>query len=306
MIGLSFVHVVPADPGAYSDVFASLHSLSQRNLWTYVIGIDQRLEPYLDDPDVLLIFWDAHAFKLDVLERPRRALIAAMFVEALDIDESKMLELSLSLWNGFKSRCHLFDAIFVHTPAMKRLLEAKHIDRPIHVLPAGWDRAAMGEPDWLRIKTTSYLYWGSEWSRRKVFDLFFMTYGPRLERARVFGKELLDKLQAAKAAIYIAHSLVSSGSTWRMWQAASTSAAIVAEPADFWPFEAGEHYIEIPRLTAENAEFSSYLLTKLLDDRGTLETTARAAHERAKQYTVDRIEHDFLVPAVQAMQARRQ
>jgi hypothetical protein len=116
-----------------------------------------------------------------------------------------------------------------------------------------------------------------------------------------FGRGLLGALDTARASLYIAHSTVESFSTWRLWQVASTSAALVAEPGDAWPFVKDEHFIQIPYLTSENVQGVVEELKALADQHERLSAVATQAHELAQQYSVDAVEDDWVVPAIEGI-----
>ena len=304
---MTFVHVVPSEWGAWVDVRASFASLARRHPWVQVISLEEfRVRAaggeLWDDPDVLFVNW--------LLDDPgprerRRCLVAGVYTEAMDEDESKLLPAHLDLWHRVKTVAGNFDGIFAHTPWMASMVGRMGIQA--YVMPLGWDAEAMGAPRWHAPKHERLVFHGTNTPRRAlILPIFERLLGNYLVNiSGQFGRGLLGRLDTAAAALYIANSPVRSFSTWRLWQAASTSAAVLAEPGDTWPFEAGKHFLALPPITLDNLEAVARDIARLADEHNLLLRTAETAHEVARRYTVDRIEEEFLVPAALAMRAAR-
>lgn len=163
------------------------------------------------------------------------------------------------------------------------------------------EAANMGIPRWNTTKHKVIEYHGSTVGRRSVLIPFLIQYlQPDLvDLSGNFGRQLIGNIDTAAASLYVAHSDVFSFSTWRIWQTVSTSSCLISEPGDTWPFEPGKHFIQIHKITAENANLVADDIRRLTSQRDLLIQTATAAHEEiAQKYTVGYIEDTYLVPAV--------
>lgn len=292
------VHVVPDGWGPYVDVRACLKSLSKRRSSTYVLT-PREANPeaeFWQDPDALAIYWPL----LEPVPREaRRCKVVHVYSEAIDTDLDKLLPAHRGHWYRFRlDLAQHFDAVFTHTPWTSEVL--KHAGMVSFVMPVGWDAEAMGTPR-DGYKLHDFVYHGSLTGRRELIVPYLQKRLGLVDVTGSFGRGLLGQLDLARASIYIAHSLVGSFSTWRLWQTASTRAALVAEPGDAWPFEAGKHYIQIESLTVDNAERMVDSLLDLATQHDHLEHVANEAHTLARLYTVDRIEDEFVIPAKKAL-----
>ncbi len=293
-----FIHVVPYDWGPFVDIRACLQSLSRRRPRTQVIPQDwYRRDPGLwEDPECLFICWDISTADPGPKEN-RKCKVAVVYSEAIDENQANLLPQHRAVWDSFLKMAPNLDAVLTHTPRTAEIL-GKIL--PAYVLPVGWDAEAMGA---LRHapKHQQLVYHGSMAGRRALIVPYLIGRLGLVDITGSCGRQLLGRRVTAAASLYIAHSPVESFSTWRLWQAASTSAALIAEPGDTWPFEKGKHFLGIPRISVDNAEDVSLQIIRYLEQKDRLIEIANAAHELARQFTVGYVEDEFLVPAVNAM-----
>lgn len=301
-LGVHVHAVIPSTWGAFVDVYACYEVATRTRPWLSVLSpaaFDANGSA-LGDSSNVYVLWEP---SLRVPPRAERdAMVGIVYSEALG-DPAHMLVAHKEQLARFHAESGDLDAVFLHTPWMQTQF-APHA--PAYVLPVGWEPEAMGRPRWNSPKHRAYVYHGSMAGKRQftvpfltehLSDQFFNATGS-------FGRALLGTLDTAQAALYLGHSDVASFSTWRIWQALSTSAALVAEPGDSWPMEPGRHFYQLPRIDYTNIGAVASELRQLAAGN-TLGQYARRAHDDLSWYTTGRIVDDFLVPAVRDMQERR-
>lgn len=297
-VGAVIVHVVPSAWGPFVDLRAGLQALSRRRPWTHVITPEEFFAhargDLWNDPDAWFVCWSL----LDPGPKElRRCQVAHVYSEALDDDGTKLLPDHLAHWHHFKNVAHNFDRVFTHTPKTAAIV-ARACD-PVFVLPFGYESSAMGEPRIDAPKQHGLLYYGSTVGRREILIPYLRAaLGSQLsDVCGIYGRALLGTLDTSRAALYVAHSEVSSFSTWRLFQTCATTAAMIAEPGDAWPFAANVHYVEIPRMTISTAKSTVDTLRDLLSAPDHLGQIAHRAHyEIGRTFTMDHVEDRYLVP----------
>lgn len=304
--GTIFVHVIPEGWGPFVDIRAMYQSLARRRPWTHVISPREyadRMNTWLwNDPDTVFICWSM----MDPGPKwQRKSTVLQVYSEALDDDGRVLLPDHLKYWHAFKTMSVHFDAALTHTP-----MTCMIVDRviPTFVMPVGWDEGAMGRPRPDAPKHRTYVYHGSTAGRREMLVPYVTKALGKLfcDATGSFGRGLLGIIDTSLASLYIAHSEVASFSTWRLWQVASTTAAMVAEPGDTWPFESDRHLVTIPRINTTNGKSVMRRLEEISQERDLLARISGQAHEEvARRYTVDYIEDHFLVPAVETLRRKR-
>lgn len=301
--GLHYVVVLPDDPGAYLDYWNGYSAL--RLPWLSVITVDEYRRSagvLLDDDATFVVLWT-----IEQAPRPRKALVAAFYAEAVG-EETAMLPDHVRHWNDFGRHAPEYDAIFVHTPGLVAPLR-RGMSLPVHVVPAGWS-PSWGSPSWNACKYDHLLYWGSTVGRREsIIPWIRLQSVPVRDASGCFGRAILAEIERSRAAIYVAHSIVQSFSTWRLWQMIATSTALIAEPGEAWPFVVGEHYLPIPYYggSEESRRNIHDQVVRYFQDSNRLGRVARKAHEDlAERFTIERCVEDWLVPAsVQVQEATR-
>jgi hypothetical protein len=119
----------------------------------------------------------------------------------------------------------------------------------------------------------------------------------------VWGHRAIEFLNRSSAFLYLSHSDVHSFSTFRTWQAVSSSAALIAEAGrDCWPMTE-DMYVGIPTLTPENVEAVAGRLMAMSDSD--LLASARRLHEALRYMTIQHIFENYLVPASMEIKGRR-
>lgn len=293
-MSIAIYHVITDQWGPYVDIRACLKSRERRANRTHVITPEQFADLPLEareNEDAFYIHWQPERAPLS--PRSTRGKHAAVYSEAYDDDASKMLPEHLAHLKAFWARRGEFDCVFAHTPKMAaRLGNAPHT--PGFVLPIGWDAGAMGAPRWDTPKHNLIEFHGSIIGRREGAWL------GDSNASGLYGRALLGYLDRSAISFYKAHSDVMSFSTWRLWQCASTSCVLAADTVstDSWPFVAGEHYIKLESTTPFQELYA------LAGQRDKLAEIALAAHELAREFTIDRIEKSYIVPAFEQLRAR--
>lgn len=232
--GSHYAVVMPAT-GAFTDIHACYSSLEVPWLSVLTPGdFPQMLRDRRGD-NVIFVHWAPATIIAEDLPSDRRASVFPVYSEAIDEDRSLMLPDHQRDLARFLEIAVFIDGVFAHTPWMAKHL-AKFTGKPGFVLPVGWG-PIMGAPEWEREKEVQSVFAGSMVGRR-------CTIIPELE-GRVglefchglYGSLLLDRMNASKTTLYIAHSKVHSYSTWRIWQALCSSSALVTERGDWWPLD---------------------------------------------------------------------
>jgi hypothetical protein len=296
--GLHYLVCIPSGWGAYVDYGTAYRELAQRTPWMTVVDFDEYLahgwDLVKDDPDACVVHWTP-----EYAPRPHRCIVMTLYAEAIG-EPHLMLDGHIAHWNRVGERAPDWDAILVHTPGMIEPLR-RGMNLPTYVFPAGW-WPGWGTPRWSTPREDHLLYWGSTVGRRTELIPWLAEHAPPTLRdvSGAFGRGILAEVERSKAAIYIAHSIVQTFSTWRLWQMVSTATALIAEPGESWPFIAGAHYLPIPYMgqSEESRETVHQQILAYYNDVPALDGVAhRAFDELAHKYTVDRCIEDFLVPA---------
>jgi hypothetical protein len=292
--GVRIVVVIP-DSVALSEVRASYSRLAETRPWLSLL--DERdffeLQSHTDwsADDLFVLSW---GLVVPGRDATRRAKIGVVYSEAIG-EPSSMLPQHRADLRKLEALACSYSLVLGHTPWMAAQLGRTGL--PDAVLPLGWD-PSMGQPDFQQEKRLPAVFYGSMvgkrlWSvpamQRALGDWFH-------DRSGWFGPRLTAELNHASTVLYLAHSDVGSFSTWRAWQAVSSSAVLVAEPGDTWPFEAERHFVPLPRLTPENIDEAAHIILKAVEDRkGSAERAQRAHEEVALKWTTERIVDETLV-----------
>lgn len=307
-VGLHFVHVVSSAWGPFVDIWAYYDRQQSKRDYLSLISAEHFVSmvegtEMFGDATRCYVLWDPFITDLPLIGE-RESLVVPVYSEAFSYDASKMLDTHHAVLNRFRSRVDQYDAVFVHTPAMATAFMSL---LPAYVLPVGYDPLVMGEPRFGATKHTDYGFHGSKAGKRKMVIPFLAEElgSTFVDLSGDFGRRLVGSLDNCKASLYIAHSDVDSFSTWRLWQAFSTSAALVAEPGDCWPAEPGRHLVSIPPITLDNGKEVVQQLRDIA--RTDLSVIAAAAHEEiARKYTVDNCIDEYLIPAGQKIWEAKQ
>lgn len=319
--GFTYIHVIPPEWGPFVDIRACWQHAARKYPWILVIPpsdfrwqADNNSESWRDENAVFIYWapnWDPDREPLithlhDRKTKDRKgAKVVGVFFEAMAKDLGRLLPRHRVCLEQFENVAKSLDGVLVHTPGAVEFMDCLGaLDIKADLLPVGWDPEVMGRPRWSTENHHDYVFYGSRVGKRALAIPYLLdNLGARLvDRSGAFGRGLLSALDNSRANLYIAHSDVDSFSTWRTWQCIASSAALVAEPADMWPLTA-EHFVEIPRLTLENAEAVSENLRTILHQD--LEAVAYRAHQDlGHEFTIDRIIERYLIPFGERLRAR--
>lgn len=303
---LAIYHVITDRWGPYVDIRACLQSRERRTNRTHVITpeqFDELPHEIIENTDAFFIHWQPERARAGL--RLSSAKHAAVYSEAYDDDASKLLPEHLAHLKAFYARREEFDCVFAHTPKMAARL-GNRPGTPGFVLPVGWDADAMGAPRWDAPKVPISFH-GSMVGRRDSALATWLGAGAQNNQVAIwsglYGRQLLGALDQSALSFYKAHSDVMSFSTWRLWQCASTACVLAADTVstDSWPFFAGEHYV---KLQYTDGIAQSQELYDLAQQTDRLRALVMQAHELAREFTVDRIEKAYIVPAFEQLKAR--
>lgn len=305
--GLRYVQVIPSSWGPFVDIHACYTAMARRYPWISVISPHEfeelRETDVYQDPMTMFVQWA----QVDPWPKERRqALVTLVYSEAISTDQNLMLPDHVREWNRFFAWAPNYDAAFAHTPWMVEQMAGAAIQG--YLLPVGWDPEAMGAPRFSTTKHKDAVFYGSHVGKRALVMPFLREKLGNLldDVSGCFGRTLSGTLDNARASLYVAHSDVDSFSTWRLWQTAATSAALIAEPGDCWPFARGVHFVPIERITFSNIGTVAEDIRRILHPGGPdLLAVAKAAHEVAREFTVDNCVAKYLVPASAEILARR-
>lgn len=303
---MKIINIISNDWGAYVDIRALYQSLARRHDTIHLDTHGDCWNSVKDDPEAMIVSWDiTRACTLS--HDNRRCKLGLVYNEAMADDESQLLPSHRAILKRFKESP--IDFVFGHTPWMVGKLNEIHPGKAF-LLPVGWDAEAMGAPRWDAPKHHLLAYHGSMAGRREVLMPYFHNRlgGNLKDISGAFGRQLLGALDVCSASFYVAHSRVKSFSTWRAWQCASTSAVLIAEglddgkTLDCWPFDAGS-IVVVPEITVANAlEVAEHICYVARSDLAM--RFAHAAHEVARQYTIDEVYRKFLLPAAEEVLRR--
>jgi hypothetical protein len=98
----------------------------------------------------------------------------------------------------------------------------------------------------------------------------------------VYGPNMNDAMNRAKATLYIAHSNVRSYSTWRIWQALASSSILVTEVGDWWPLSPSLCF-SLPKLSPENISEVARMISSISHEEAL--GCAMALHDTLRHFT---------------------
>jgi hypothetical protein len=292
--GRAYIAVMPSS-GAFTEIWYSYHAAARQRIWLDVVRPDDFHELLLSvrDEDVLFLHWAPHCIEPSLLPEDRKALVAAVYSEALDEDQSLMLPDHLRDWRRFLELAPSIDAVFTHTPWMAELV-GRSVPIPSFPLPVGWE-PEVGRPDWRKPKGAhDVLFAGSMVGRRLQLLPSLSEHLELKILYAVYGLPMNLAMNCSHATLYIAHSMVRSYSTWRIWQAVSSSSALVTEPGDFWPMPS-ECCFPIEHVTSRNvSEIARFI--RSLSPHDTL-AKASSLHDALRFMTTSNCIDTYVVEA---------
>lgn len=300
--GSHYVHVF-TDEGPSPDLYTDTRSSWKRAGLPWMTMMTQRQfksvkSSLLNDPAAVVVFWGDDE-SLPTRE-DRECFLATVYVETLGPEEM-LSEYQRKQLESFEKRRDVFDAVVVQTPDMAKTATARGWKAIL--CPTAWDPAIVGVPDFAAKKQLGVASYG-------------MMYGHRIEASKIargiLGSKLIDingfystlrktMLDSSVAVLTLLHCPGCSYPTMRLWQAASTSAAMISEvasPDDAWPAVSGEHYLPLPILSEENVSAFKEVLA-LTEDKGAMLEIAKLAYSDLKKFTPSYCMETYLVPGLE-------
>jgi hypothetical protein len=222
---------------------------------------DEASIPRADEDTTFVCF---HRPSAATLQQSRKAKVLFVYCEPLG-PVTGMTGDGRAYMESLRQVAHLFDGILVHTPDMRTLMRITlagwGVNIPVGVFEAGLHRNVTVAPDYSTPKDIEFLFYGAMAGKRQwSVPLLKERLGSRLVIAdNCYGKDLGRMLNRSKVSLYIAHSDVTSFSTWRIWQTAATSAALAIEcldgqEADAYPLEPYRDYLPLPKLMRDSID----------------------------------------------------
>jgi hypothetical protein len=298
----------------WGELRQSYENAARRLPWMSVVDwTDEWPERANLHDDKMVVVYMSAPFTPPPPQNARRCKVAVWYSEAVGSYTGLSKLWMRDNWRRFEYVSKTVDVVIGETPTGKEELE-RAFRRPTVYGALGFDPEVYGTPIWGMDKTMDLWWYGAVFGRR-IWTI------PRLETALsgirssvrgeftkftdfenhaggVWGFERQAKLNMARASLILSHSVVSSLATVRAWHLVGTSAGMLVEGnADCWPFVEGVHFKRVRN--AEDPEFTAEVVDALL--REDWEKYARAAHELALEYDVDRCVTDLSVKIAEAL-----
>lgn len=274
--GSRIVVVIPSGP-SFTDVRATYERLALSRPWLAVRSEEAfyELKTSVDwaSPELFVLSWEP----VVAGDKERRgAKVAVLYSEAIG-EPQKMIPWHRTWLARLEALAPGYDCILGQTPWMAERLA--NLGVPTTVFPFGLD-PAIGTPDFECEKLRQVVYHGAlAGNRMWAIPALVSALGSSFsDVSGSFGSDLNGELNRRLASLYVPHSDVQSFSNFRMWQASASSAAFLCEPSDAWPFVAGDHYVEIPKLSVETIGDVAEAVRVALGQPEMLLETARRAH----------------------------
>lgn len=251
-----------------------------------------------DDENVWVIAWGS-AFGLTLPKSGWR--LACVYLETLGA-ESTLTPYQLKYLQRFEPAVNRFSAMIVQTPGM--LEAAKARGWPVIVSPTGWDPDVMGHPDFAAQKNQKLTCYGTKYGHRlDVMPKLIASFGTDLaELAGCFGSARKKRLDRSGAVLTVLHCLGGSYPTMRLWQAASSAAAMISElSSDSWPAVEGEHYFGIDPISPTAVDVAIERIQAILADAATLRAMAERAHGHLRRYTPLVCMQEYIAPGLESL-----
>lgn len=292
--GKHYVLCISPEAGPYADIWKMYTEAARAREWLRVVPFNEigmyRTMSFYDDPDVVFVIFEPTKF--DPWPRAaRKARVVGVYSEALGGDLLAAHKVHL---DRFTALVHRYDAVAVHAPGVQEILSTYYgTSTDVRLLPIGWSPETMGAPDFEAERWSPPVFLGSEVGRRKaVIDRLASEMVIEWPRT-VYGDDALAILRRSRHYLYVAHSLCSTFSTWRIWQALASGAALVAECASdadqTWPAVPGLHFVSLD--TMEPSEVREKVLAVDLSVYA-----KRAYADLGERFSIDRVIEDYLVP----------
>jgi len=282
---LHYVHVFPGTD-VFREVYLCYKKASERLPWMSAKFV-ATYEPEFWNRDIMLIFW--HEFPYEI-PAGRRSKIALRWTESagngLQGDQASSLE-------RFKQVAPIPDLVLCGCPSVMDFV--RPMVRRVGLHPIGYDPEIMGWPNWACEKKYDVAFYGSPCARRdEILGAVRKLLGDRFVLVNSFGMDRKAVLDQSRSVLYVGHSRERSFPGMRIWQAISSSAALLTEERDAWPAVRGTHYVSLadpmrPNLPDTHSEYLGVFLARLERALATgLGPIAQKAHDDLRAYTVER------------------
>lgn len=311
--GRRYVYVFPKAP-AFEELRQSYAVVADRQPWFAVYEEHEATNLMLHaDERTFIAFWGRPDF--DALSMKRKCFVA--FVESEPLGPLQAMTADGKIHRKILDEMAPYlDGVFLHTPAMRDQMKRLRPKLAAEVLPAGLDPSIVVEPDWDCEKNIDVLFYGAMvgkrlWSAKMVQQRLNSSFSPTIQTmpaclfTQSYGRELGDLLNRSKINLYLAHSDVTSFSTWRIWQTLATSSLLAAESfgatVDAWPLVPNRHYLQLPMIDRDSEGSIDRFVEKLksisMGERHLI--VHRARTEIWPHFSAERCVTDYLVPAAE-------
>lgn len=295
--GRRYIHIFPRSP-FFQEIRDCYRSACGRLPWMEVYDLEDwtMARPEWFMSWVVLVFW-GHFPDYRAPKR-RKCLFAFRFTESVG-DPELLAETQVVSMRQFSLRALEPDVVICGNPVV-----ADYWSRLCHavaVSPAGYEPEILGTPDWESDKPYLISYRGSDIGRRLwITELIASRLEGDFLKIEDYGAARKKALDGCQADLYIGHSSDYAFPGMRLWQAISSSAALITERRNAWPAVSGRHYITLePAVQANGKRFVDELLYALKYQP--LREIARTAYDELSVYTIDRCMDQFLVPALKGL-----
>lgn len=254
--GRRYVLCLRDDAATYRDIRVLYLTLAADRPWLVVatpevVSALLTVPRVVNDPRWVFVLWEPLPLPV-----PAKcdATITAVYSEAYG---GSLLPTHRAHWARFKRWADQCDWVWCHTPKMQGWLHAEGFRT--RLLPV-CTHPCLGTPGPSAATRTSWAYWGSRVGLRETLvPAYASLLDGFVDFTGHYGSALHDVVDQCRGALYLPHSRVWSGSTWRMWQAVSTSTPLISKETDLWPAEPHTHYLVPP--SQEPVEVVEWLRT---------------------------------------------
>lgn len=279
--GLRYIYVFPVRSDALQDCHAMYARLASRLPWLDVVWEHEypALRAAAGEKDVFVLWHDIdHG-------GPRKCRTVYYYQDSVG-HPSQMIRHQAAMLHELLFHSRRYDAILVHEPWSADYL--RQILPRVGVAASGYDPEILGTPDWDCEKKNDAAFYGYLTGLREGhIPAMEQRLGERLAILNgSYGWERHIRLNRSKAILHVPHSIASFPAL-RLWQAISSSAALLAPAYSAWPAEAGKHFAPLP--WPKEGDPSPFMAAVEESLSGTdLKTMAVRAHEDLSRWTIER------------------
>lgn len=294
--GRRYVHIFPKSP-FFSEIHECYRSAALRLPWMTVSDYEDwtAATPDWNDPEAILVFWGW--LPVEVPEK-RSAGFVFRYTESVG-DPELLAAGQAECLRAFSARALLPDLLLGGNPVVADYWSKLY--RAVAFAPAGYEPAVMGTPDWYAEKNYDLAFRGTNIERRTwILPLLEGRFKERFRWIQAFGNERKRQLEECCFDLYIGHSSDYAFPGMRIWQAISSSTALIMERRNAWPAVPGRHFVSVEQASREHPEaFLEAVSDAVL--RQPFQDIARLAHDELSAYTIDRCMEEFVIPATKGL-----